>query len=191
MNEMKILVGDVVKISPRKMATIDDLDLENCTVLELKESSQNSFVKVILNNNDKEDPRFFNNSTLVDWFAIDYVVNVERDYTIINIADHYDTVSHQPVSVVTMIPVIKKVKQTYNGHNLINIDKEQNAATETFAFLGVGSGDMEEYLHTVNRINFSNFKSVEVDMDGTKKRVWYAKPNLFANGTIFSIYNVA
>jgi hypothetical protein len=181
MHGIKILIGDIVELSPTKLSTLDDLDLEKCTVLEVDEVK--NYIKVVFNNNNQDNERFFDNESTVDWFAIHHVIDVERDYKIVKMTDTQDTVTNQPVTIVTMAKVIKQLSHTDKGYLFTGVVNELDM--DTFIFVGIPYNDLAEYTGTTKRISLSKFKTDDAVIDGTTVKAYYATPKISVVDDIF------
>jgi len=160
--ETEILIGDVVELSPDKMSTLDDLDLEKCTVLEVDKAEKR--IKVVFNNNNLQSESFFGKSSTVSWFSTRHVIDIERDYQIIKITDNQDTLSNQPVTILTMAKVIKAVQQSDKGYTLVGFVNKND--TDLFIFKGIAYNDLIGYLGETKRISFARFGCENVVING-------------------------
>jgi hypothetical protein len=179
--ETEILVGDIVELSPSKMSTLDDLDLEKCTVLEVDKPGKR--IKVVFNNDNAENETFFAQQSTVKWFSMEHVIDIERDYKILKVTDNQDTVSNQFATVLTMAKLVKKARHTAEGYSLTSTVNEWD--TELFIFVGIRYDDLAEYEGQTKRISFSNFKPEEVNMNGLIEKAWYANNRITGPEDVF------
>ncbi|RKR80927.1 hypothetical protein BDD43_1065 [Mucilaginibacter gracilis] len=179
--ETEITIGDVVELSPNKMSTLDDFDLEKCTVLEIDKAGQR--IKVAFNNHNTRDEDFFSNSSIVNWYTLKHVINIERDYKVVDITDNQDTTNNQPVTFLAMARVHKTIKQSARGYEITKVINAND--TETFIFVGVPYADLKQYLGNIKRISFSKFKADEVSINGSIAKAWLFKDKILDVEDIF------
>jgi len=182
MHGIKIMVGDVIELAPHKRATIDDFDLEKCTVLELNEDT--AHIKVVFNKNNVVHEKLFANDSIIDWFSVEHVIDVERDYKILNITDNIDMHSGQPVTIAVMAKVIKQISHSSKGYTLIGAPDK--ADTDTFIFIGLNYRELMDYKGTTNRISLSNFRVEDAVINNTNKHVFYSKTKIVDVEDIFT-----
>jgi hypothetical protein len=171
MIETKILIGDIVELSPNKRANIDDIDLERCTVIDIDETGNR--IKVIVNTYNEESEQFFNKESVIEWFPIQHVVDVERDYKVLQIADAQDSFTGQEVSILTMAKVIKQVEQTDKGYILKGTADYDN--TDQFVYLGLPATEIEDLTGTTNRVSFAQYKLRDAVVDSQQVKSWQSK----------------
>jgi hypothetical protein len=184
--ETEILIGDVVELSPTKMSTLDDFDLEKCTVLELDETDNR--IKVVFNNDADVNETFFNNESTIDWFSTEHVIDIERDYKVIEITDNQDTITGQEVCVISMAKVIKQVVPTEDGCAIAAVADEQSI--DKFIFIGFTAAELSVLDGTVNRISFAQYKIRDAEIDYVPIRGWQPKNIIEEPDDIFIMLNV-
>jgi hypothetical protein len=179
--ETEIRVGDIVGLSPNKMSTLDDLDLEVGTVLEIDE--EESQYKVVFNNDPSINEAFFDNDSVVDWFSRKHVINVERDYKVIDIADSQDTITGQEVCIITMARLKKQVEQTDEGYHITASADEFD--TDKFIFAGFTANELSELQDTYSRISFAQYKLMDACIDAVSVKSYKPKILISEPGDIF------
>jgi hypothetical protein len=168
--ETEIHIGDIVELSPSKTSTLDDLDLEMGTVLEI-DKLKNRY-KVAFNNDTLVNERFFDNNSTIDWFSHQHIINVERDYKVIEITDNQDTITGQDVCIITMVKLKKKVAQTEDGYIISAFSDEFDI--DKFIFAGFTANEMSELQDTYGRISFAQYKLRDAGIDDVAFRVYQA-----------------
>jgi hypothetical protein len=181
--QTELFIGDVIELSPTKMSTLDDFDLEKCTVLEVDKYSKR--IKVIFNNNNSDNETFFDSHSKIDWFHTEHVIDVERDYKILKITDNEDTVSHQPVSIATMAKVSKKFTRIINGYTISGVVNEWD--NETFIFIGLPYKELIKHRGEIRRISFSKFRPEEANINGIMVKAWYGNNSIVEVEDIFKM----
>jgi len=184
--ETEILVGDVIQLSPTLMSTLDDLDLEKCTVLQT--DTKDSRVKVVFNNDNTENETTFDRDSTIDWFSTAHVIAIERDYKVLELTDNQDTVTGQEVCIITMAKIKKTVNQTGNGYKITAKVDEQD--TDNFFLAGFAAHELEELKETTNRIGFSQYKLRDAGLDDTPIKGWQPKIYINSPDDIFTMRDV-
>lgn len=179
--ETEIFIGDIVELSPSKLSTLDDLDLEKCTVLEI--DVVNKHIKVVFNNDNNKNETFFDVQSTVDWFSMVHVIDIERDYTIVSLTDNQDTVTNQPVTIMNMAKLVKKVSHNQSGYTISSSANEKNI--EAFIFVGIKYDDLIAYKGKTKRISFSKFRGEDVMINGITVKAWYANNKIVDVEDIF------
>ena len=187
MLDTKILIGDVVELSPAKYSTIDDFDLEKCTVLKMDD--ENKRIMVVFNKDNEYVETFFDNNSTVDWFSERHVTDIERDYKVTEVIDTQDTKTNQQATLIKMARMNKEVQRTIDGVTILgNFDEND---IEYFLFVGFKQETLSDYIGTVNRISFANYRARNVVIEGEEVRVWQPRYNMTDTMNIFSKVDVA
>ena len=181
-----IAIGDIVQLSPSQMSTIDDLDLEKCTVIELDEEHKR--IKVVFNNNTLTNELFFGKHSIIDWFSIDHVIDIERDYKVIEITDNQDTITGQDVCFITMAKMVKKFNQTSQGHTITAI--ADPLGIDRFILVGFISKSFKGLQNSVNRISFSQYKARYIDTEFAHLKIWQPKNIIEEPEDMFTMLNL-
>jgi hypothetical protein len=184
--ETEILIGDIADLSPTQLATINDLDLEKCTVLELDKT--NSIIKVVFNNDTRKNETFFDNESTIDWLYTEHIIAIERDYKVIEITDNQDTVTGQDVCIITMARIVKQVRQSNEGYQMIATADQLN--TDKFVFIGFTAGQMQSLQGTTNRISFAHYKLFSMETDGMPVKYWKPKKSIEDPEDIFTMLDL-
>lgn len=185
--ETEILVGDVVELRPTRMSTIDDLDLEKCTVLEV--DKLNGRIKVVFNKDNSTNEIFFSTDSTVDWFSTEHVIDIERDHKVLDLTDTQDTITRQEACLITMARVIKQAIKTSQGYNIVPIPDD--SMKEIFILIGFAAHELEELTGTTNRVSFAQFKPRYTEIDHVPTKVWQPKKPINEPYDIFTISNVS
>ena len=186
MIETKILVGDVVELAPNKRANIDNIDLEKCTVIDIDEASNS--IQVIFNNYNQESEQFFDKESMVNWFPIKHVVDVERDYKVLKIADAQDSFTGQEVSILTMAKVVKQVEQTDRGFVVKCIADYNNI--DRFVYLGLPANEITALTGTINRFSFARYKLRDAVVDSKLVKSWQSKRYVEDAEDMFTMFDL-
>ncbi|MEO6522574.1 MAG: hypothetical protein ABIN91_12900 [Mucilaginibacter sp.] len=184
--ETEIRIGDIVELSPTKMSTLDDLDLEVGTVLEINE--QEHCYKIVFNNDTYINERFFDNNSTSDWFSLQHIINVERDYKVINITDNQDTITGQEVCIITMAKVKKQVELTEQGYTITAVVDEFD--TDKFIFAGFTANELSELQDTYSRVSFAQYKLRDAEIDYVPIKGWQSKTPINEPGDIFTLLDL-
>jgi len=180
--ETEICIGDIVDLSPTKMSTLDDLDLEMATVLEI-DSEENKY-RVVFNNDTDINERFFDNDSTIDWFSRQHIINVERDYKVTDISDNQDTITGQEVCIITMAKLKKRIDKTEKGYYVTAAVDEFD--TDKFIFAGFTANELSELQDTYNRLNFAQYKLRDAEIDSVPIKGWQPKIPINEPGDIFT-----
>lgn len=186
--ETEILIGDIVELSPTKLSTLDDIDLEKCTVLQIDKIGNR--VKVVFNNDITTNETFFDNESKTDWFSIAHVIAIERDYKVMELSDNQDTVTGQEVCIITMAKLKKNIKQTDRGYTITAVVNEND--TDKLFLAGFSAHELDSIEGTINRISFSQYKLRDAGLGLNNIPIKGWEPKIYINSPddIFSMQDL-